>query len=669
MGSRRVEEVRSLYDDSQRNDTIIASLIIMHVRKVSFLFAANSNTKSVSPGAISVFPAQFDGRPASRLTFYFVISHRDDNGRKKSCRRHCCEQEAKKRPHSSIIFINHTMPSNKLAKLRVTLALLDNNQDGELFTDNGINNDINSTISSNSTAAMLDAKLIQRYESLRHEYISKTIEKAVLEEVVTFDGTTFDRNNKNDDDDNTEHQQQLLEQRHEQVLADVIQAARQVHAQAVHVQTERAVLQQRKAEILRMVEELEGANGNRKNVNDDDNGDVHMDGIDVSEQDFAAEEACLADLQEQKVLLQAKLRLLQQETHEMEQDTKNMLESEQLQKVLADKMLSQNDDDHDNDMIAVYNQARARLQAENDELRQKVKENKEMISYFDGIRLVMQELGGIRLLSVEQPKTTTTTTTGTQSDDTDNDNSSDVLVLTVQFLKRHDVEIHLQARENETKRNADTMRVTHARIITPTVLQGPAAAPATNKVVKLDIPPLDDLVQVAKSMPDAKGLHFLVAAILDRLETIQLRVEELSILQNSALAVLTHVGPTYTTSTTATNVIGKNVSTTSLLIAGGQHVHQHQEIACRLVAYPLVAILRLSPDCPRRAGSVVLDQVVVVQDGNTETPTAVFAQGKEQLLDDILKNLQERQGEFTSPVQVIQAIVERVDIALKKIEW
>jgi hypothetical protein len=652
--------------------------------------------------------------------------------------------------------------SSKLAKLRATLALLDNKNSTNL-QDDGLFNDENNNSSVNSTMPMMvDAKLIQRYESLRHEYITKTIEKAVLEELVTFDGTTFERNAKNNHD--SEHQQQqqqeeeveeleLLQQRHDHVLQNVIQAARHVHAQVVHVQTEQAVLQQRKAEIWRMVEELEkeqgqqgpggagiGIGASSSNQENDVSGeDVDMVGFnsdgnknnndqkgdEVSEQDFAAEEACLAELQEKKVLLQAKLRLLQQETQEMEQDTKNMLEKSELHSLqnaqLADGKLHDDDDDDDDDdnRIAVYQQATAKLQAENEEMRQKVAENKEMISYFDGVRLVMQELGGIRLLSVEQqppPKTksSTTITSATENNDDTGDinnnsnNNNGPLVLKVQFLKRHDVEIHLEARENETKRNSNNMRVTQARILTPTLLQGPppaAAASTTNKnnhrkmpmpIVKLEIPPLDDLVQVAKSMlPDGpKGLHFLVAAILDRLETMQLRVEELSILQNSNLAVLTHVGPTFTyttaaSSTVTTTSVGggnavKNINiASSSWISGGQHhaVYQHhQDIACRLVAYPFVAILRLSPDCPRRAGGVVLDQVVMVQEDDNSaaataagtTPSAAFVAQfgndakKEQLLDDIVKNLHQRQGEFKSPVNIIRAIVAHVEMALKK---
>ena len=445
-------------------------------------------------------------------------------------------------------------------QLRETLHSLDNYKLPEKF--------LTSDKTSSSTAV-----LQQRYTEARNEYLRRRILQTFFSQMETFDGQTFDIPPVP-----TPEQVQALTDRRDQVQSQVADAARQVHEQLRELEYKYSTLQTRKEELQRMVEEMETSN--LDNGADDDDEAVP----DVDEEELAAQEERLAALQLRKTELQARLQSVQQENMQIEKQTKET-------KIKLQEEYSITD---------ISSESLQMVQEENEKLRAALTQAKDIQLFYDSLRAIMEELGGIKILGVEEAK--------------EDDDQQD-LFLKVQLLNEHDVLMGLKI-DHKTK-NQDNLRVVSAKFLTPTLVQAPGGDGET-VVVEMSIPDLADLVRLSDNMPPGDDLRFVLQEAIGRITTIQARVKELALMHNEAV---TKIGKSYHHA----NGFGG----------------EDQEIVCSFNEQ-ISAVLRLTPDCPMVKGSVYINQLVGF--GGWDT----------QLVDQMKEHINRQL--FSSPVELVRAI-------------
>jgi hypothetical protein len=202
------------------------------------------------------------------------------------------------------------------------------------------------------------------------------------------------------------------------------------------------------------------------------------------------------------------------------------------------------------------------LKSETTTMRKKVEELREMSEWYGGLCQVMEEIGGIKLLGVEQGQ-----------------EENNHLVANVQLLGSHKIQVTLSSR-------GSAFHVESAKFITPPLIK--SSEKHSKSSVQMNIPALEDLVRLAKNMGSVNDLRFLLTESMGRIRTITARVNELALLRTK---FLTKIGTLQS----------------SLNTFGGAD----QQVVCSLNE-GITAVLRLSPDCPMINGSVFMDQLVGV---------------------------------------------------------
>lgn len=368
----------------------------------------------------------------------------------------------------------------------------------------------------------LDESLLVRYEKSRNEYLQRRIRQAVASRIATFDGNKFD-----DVSGPSPEEMKSLENRKEDVLKQVTRNAQQIDEKMQQLLVKNKSLQVRKENVERMLDEMEKS-GHKLD-------ESLVDDVDEAEMD--KQEQKLMTLELRKHELEIKLGTLQKESMAIEkanQQNKLQLQAQGVTSIDVQSVSS--------------------MQQENDKLRSQLSSAEEIKSFYDNLGLVMEELGGISVVKVDQ--------------------SSDEMVLHVKLLHDHDVQIILKA----NKKNV--LRVTKARFINSTLVLGP-------NNVQMEIPALDDLVRIAESIPgQGDDLRFVLQESIARITAIKARVQELAVLQTE---VLTKIEKSYSYANTF----------------GGED----QDVVCSLNEQ-ITVVLRLTPDCPRVKGSVYIDQIV-----------------------------------------------------------
>jgi hypothetical protein len=494
----------------------------------------------------------------------------------------------------------------------------------------------------------------------------------------------------------------------------------------------------------------------------------------------------IEELNRHKESLQAKLQTLQAESVQIDQDTQRILDWHEL-KALAQQTLFKTPPcrkKHHHPWYHSYSSEKKKKLRQDDLLEssnnneasinetkkpimtRKIRGDPQVIHHLINLVKQMDDGGDCTILSlVRNPANNkdagSSTTRTVFHDDADDVGRVMMMTLTVQLLKNHSVEIGLQiinvgsggakATSTTTTGMNPHVHVRHAKLLTSTCLRGERNDQAlvnpqstttanhhhqlpmlpTEKIV-LEIPPLDDLVQVANNskaiLPPhqrdhdenvhrhSHGLQLLLQEIKSRIQTMQLRVHELSnIEKRCGHAILAKIGPT---STIATGTTGTNQQQSNSLARGAEGettnispstttehggsirvASVNQRIVCILPEHHLRVVLLLSPDCPRRAGSVTLDQLSIVLPGASNTTTSTTPVGgdnvvndetstssttcataacsrsssggacfwesnslgeNEQILHTMRTKLRERRQEFASPVEMIQALQRHV---------
>lgn len=239
------------------------------------------------------------------------------------------------------------------------------------------------------------------------------------------------------------------------------------------------------------------------------------------------------------------------------------------------------------------------IQAETDEIRKKVGELRDKSEYYDSMKAAMEELGGMKILSVTsiaQPSPSKNTKSSSPIPSTLSQNNESIC-LKVRLLDEHIVQVVLASISRpRSNPSVETFRVTSAHFITPTTINDTIEDPelrASNQTptVSCVIPPLDDLVSLSSNLEPMHDLRFVLREAMARVRALSALVDELAQLRMK-----------YLTKITKTNKSGRQNKS-----FGGED----QEVVCSL-STGVTVVLRLTIDCPMIDGSAYIQQIVGV---------------------------------------------------------
>jgi len=146
------------------------------------------------------------------------------------------------------------------------------------------------------------------------------------------------------------------------------------------------------------------------------------------------------------------------------------------------------------------------------EFREKLRELKEMADFYDSLREVLEELGGVKICTVRE------------------DNETRQLYLTILIYEQHKVEIQMEVYRKTA------LKVVNAKWLTNPVVTNRVASEDQREQFSLTMAPLDDLVQVAKtSMGPRHDVWFIIRETCARIRIFQDRVDDLAILRRLVL--------------------------------------------------------------------------------------------------------------------------------------
>jgi hypothetical protein len=336
------------------------------------------------------------------------------------------------------------------------------------------------------------ASLLEQYEQAKALYIRRRLELITCEQVATYDpdtdefeppegSTSIER-----DDDSANHD---ADEAHAQALAALETTVQSVHAKLSQLRNTYEAVCTRRQELERMVQDLEDEEG----VDDDSNNNMMDEESYTIDQpddaDIELEQKKIEDLQQRKQQLQYQLDQLRKEREERH---KRVMQYQSEVALLEEEEKDMN------------------LQGKNpEEFRAKIQELKQMQEFYDNLREILEELGGVKILTVKE------------------DHENQHLHLTILIFQQHKVEIEMEVyRKN-------SLKLVDAKLVTNPVVMSTVSC---EEQFSLGINPLDDLVQFAKtSMGPPHDVRFLIRETCARIRILQDRVNDLAILRQHYL--------------------------------------------------------------------------------------------------------------------------------------
>ena len=357
--------------------------------------------------------------------------------------------------------------------------------------------------------------LLTRYEEAKSLYMQRRLESFMVDHVSDFDETTDqfdipdvpsmtkttssggssdaeDKDNAQNDQSNTSNNN--IDEKHAKALAALETAAQGVHATLSNMRNSYQTVVSRRKELEQMVQDLEQADDNadgNENADDNDNDNAVADSdMIVDGDDSGAEREKTERLQQRKRQLQEEYaRLVKAKEERMQSVSRSRNELALLQE--------------EESKIAKSGQDPSKF-------LEKIKELKEMKEFYDSLREVMEELGGVKILNAKE------------------DGESRHLFLTLAIYEKHQVEVELEVYRTTL------LKLVNAKWLTSPVV---TSVPMSNQEqFSLPIDSLDDLVQTAKtSMGPPHDLRFIVREACARIRFLQARVDDLAVLRRRVL--------------------------------------------------------------------------------------------------------------------------------------
>lgn len=518
-----------------------------------------------------------------------------------------------------------------------------------------------------AVAPGLDREAIVRYKAARNTYLRQRTAQLFLEHIKTFDGENFTFPQQL----LTEEAEADLRRREEQARSDLAAISRGAEERLDRVRAKYQALVERREELARTVAEMEQSGDLAANddVHDDDiteemgggdglalgqlsqnsavadAADADAD-ADIDDEQMAAQEERLATLIERKAELEARLRRLKTQRALVDADVvhnrrvvaelrgRNSSGSGtgtgyEMHDADADAEMDEDMDDIE-DPAAYIEQIEERTAA----TLRAAAEMRDAADWYDGMREAIEELGGMRILGIDQVQndaanTRTNAAAGTAS--------PSAIVVKFELLDEHHLEVELSSEIVAGRRAAgrkfggagEVLRVASAKITSSTTVtssrpassavggeEGGASAAAAG-VVEVRIRQPTDLVELAANLAPVDDLRFLVRETQARIRAAMLRSEELAVLRGS---YLTRIGP-------------------------APRDAEEQEVVCSL-SQGITVVLRLCGDCPLTEGSVYIGNIVGV------------GGWKQSDLDGVKKAVSKKA--FASPVTLMDSLKQEI---------
>lgn len=494
---------------------------------------------------------------------------------------------------------------------------------------------------------LLDAQTIQRYQAARAKYLKSQITSLIIEHLdhIRYEPGSEDSSGVNDrpicafPDRLTEEQKKDLQERIQSARDNLVQSVNQVKQSYESVYQKYQILQQKRSELEEIVSSVEKQNqiatdgGSPESSQDVVNG--HMMEIDdedyiVDQTELELQDEKLRSLMEKKSALEAKLRKVRMETEKVANE--NRTKNEILQKLIHKNQGHENGRvESPTTVLSLDKLDVESIKAETASMREKIQKYRDMSEYYSSMKSALEVISGIKILSVTDAESM-------DKNDTHQEQAGDRIALKVQLLEKHIVEIILQSCKKvfvsaSNGVNDESFRVVSAKILTSTILTDTLPDDDDDEnvqdnptpTVSITIPPLDDLVSLAKNLDPGHDLRFVLRETLSRIRILSSRMNELAMLRTKYLTKITD--PT-------NNKVHYGF--------GGED----QEILCSLESQVTV-VLRLTADCPILRGSAYIQRIVGCggwDDG---------------LLQKIKDNVNAKR--FCGPVDLMDSLVEEIE--------
>lgn len=335
----------------------------------------------------------------------------------------------------------------------------------------------------------------------------------------------------------TEEERAALQERRGQVVAQVQHEAQSYQRQVISCQAQQAAFMARKSEVDAFMSEVEASGRTLDNSQDSDEESVDDD-------EYQAQQDKLLELQQRKAQLQGKLAVAQDKHMKIVKEKRE-------QGSLFAKTESATE---------ISQEALERLQAENAKLAAELQKYSTIGGFYESLRLVMEELRGVRLIAVDKAA-------GEETGD---------LTMTVELLNEYTVRLGLKF---DVENRCQTLRVVSAGFIGANHVEGPPSADQNGFSMSLPLPNMEDMVESSNQVQD--GLRFVIRETMGRLTTLKARVADLAVLQQQVSDL--HIG----------------------MVEG---CWDEQDVSCNVG--DVQVIMRLTPDCPLLPGSASLDQLI-----------------------------------------------------------
>jgi len=591
--------------------------------------------------------------------------------------------------------------ASELAQLRITLQELKsyeflancrlekenypNSNDGG---DGGISHGAgNSGVGNPASPHMVyDPQLLQRYKTARNSYIQQATIQKFLSSLAQYDAATNTLPLPDTTEDEQESEREALRQRREEILDSVKGTLVEVSSGVEGIRTKWEQFCDKREELTQIVEGMERNERKRRLEDSDgsaDENDVLSDeqeggeGEEITEEDVANQEEKLDELQQRKLELENRLRRVRAQILDVEDNchrTKRAVNEVRVKggrdpldwRGLNNNGSSENGlcegtdknlEGSGNENVEYISVVAQGVEAEIAKMEEKSAEFKKSAEFYDGIRELMEELGGVKIVSSKSISSSASSTINREGTGRDGENSQkkqkheeEGFVLTLMLLGSHILEITL----TKSPRDKDGLHVSNAKLTTETTFPMHDAPNTANDneettslietihsislshqsfsiimsqkpSVEVTIPPLDDLVTWSQSFENSShGIKFVIVETLARIRTLEARVAELATLREKYAAQVYDVETSLET---------------------GKYGVAEQEVVCA-IPEGITTALRLGADCPLVPGSVYVSEI--------------FGVGgwQEEKLEELRKLVTEKR--CRGPVEVMECMVKEI---------
>ncbi|KAL3803212.1 hypothetical protein HJC23_003487 [Cyclotella cryptica] len=511
--------------------------------------------------------------------------------------------------------------ADKLNHLRKTLQSLSSFQLPDHYHDDDAS-------SPTAADAFPNPELLQRYKDARDAYIHRRTLQLFVELIEHYDDDSFELPTVSNEE--LENQRK----RKEEVLNAIKSTMERVSTMREENVANFAEFERKREELNDIVMGIERhANDSSMDEDVDTNDDQE-----ITEEDVERQEEELNKLAERRQMLEQKLRsvrnqiaLVENEVH----DTKKAVNEVRVKTGRKPIDWRAEEANAADGQEVEYFSVKENVDAEVAEMQEKIRELRQSAAYYEGMRELMEELGGVKILE----------TKGAGVDGSSAKQMETGFVITLMLLNRHILELTL---EKQSDNKDGSLRVSKAKLLTSTSLPVPqpndeetANLMETMNSISISnlsfskimsqkpseaviIPPLDDLVSYSQQLASSDAIRFVVSETMARIRTVRARVEELIRLRSKYVAQVYDID-------------------------SGE-----QEVVCAINEGISIA-LRLGADCPLVSGSVYVSELCGV--GGWE----------EDKLQELKKLVEEKR--CRGPLEVMEVLVEEIKRMKEEEGW